>query len=252
MITPNPSEDQAFRNPAAVRISDGSLFCMVEGPGPFLFATASKGDALVWDQPRNTGIEGAAPDLLVSRDGTTVCAFRDLWPAGVSVVRSFNHGTTWEREVQIAANDQGGVRPALAEASDEDLLCLVGGRTDGATCVSGVLFGNGGLKAPHGLTGGFKTRKTPGIHLRWNAVQGAVYYLVYRDSTASAAVEPDTAFHGSLYGTSVKTQFVDTRVDTNRVYTYRVAAVRASGRPLERTGGTGTMSTVVRIQRKKE
>jgi hypothetical protein len=261
--------EAAFRGAVAVRLADRTIYCLIDGPAgdPFLYASRSADNGRTWNRPWNTGIEGSDPDLLNAPEGGLVTAFRDAWPAGISAAHSFNLGTTWEREHQIVALDAipaDGLSPnrpdpsfSLTHAGGADALCAVSGFSDAASGrVAGFLFHDGPPDKPGGLSGAFKTKKEFGVHLRWNAVPGAHYYLVFRGkpvrrgAVADANTNAGAAFDGKPYATAGQPRFVDTRVDTAMTYRYRVAAVLGSGRPIEGSGAVGEPSNVAVVGRK--
>jgi hypothetical protein len=239
-IAKDPSSGAGLENPTLAILADQRILCLMEGgrEDPYVYQAISKDDGATWEKPHNAGIQGKGPVLAVTRHGTTLCLFQDSWPAGLSVVRSFDRGESWEGETQLPVSEQEDLFPHLTLLDDGILLATYRMNAgDGDSGIGGVLFHDGPPKRPSGLSGSFKS---PGaVHMRWNSVEGAKYYVVFRDAHAKEAVKSDTAFNAVVFGTFAVPRFVDTRVDSGKTYVYRVAAVRTLGRPVE---GTGSIS----------
>jgi len=230
----------SFQKPALARLHDRRLLCLMEGGGgdPYLYETWSADNGATWEKPRNTGVQGKDPDLAVTSSGTLLCAFRDRWPEGITLVRSHDLGMSWEDETQALSLEAGNPSPYLTVLPDDVVLAAFESREgEGKSGVHGLLFADSPPDSPGGLSGSFKDDGN--VHLRWNPVKEAVYYIVYRDTSAAFASMEDTAMASRYRGTSVAPHFIDRGTDTLKTYRYRVSAVRTSGRPIEGTGSEG-------------
>jgi hypothetical protein len=239
----------SFQKPALARLSDRRLLCLMEGgvADPYLYATRSADDGATWEKPRNTGVQGKEPALAVTSNGTLLCAFRDRWPEGISLVRSYDRGISWEGETQALSLDAGNPSPHLALLPADLLLIAYESREkDGKTGVKGLLFVDDPPSAPAGLSGSFKPDRN--VHLRWNSVKQAAYYIVYRDTSAAFVLMADTVMASRYRGTSVEPRFIDRGTDTLKTYRYRVSAVRTFGRPVEGTGGESEPCAAVSVK----
>jgi hypothetical protein len=239
----------SFRKPALARLPGRRLLCLMEGAAedPYLYSTRSADDGATWEKPRNTGVQGKEPVLAVTSGGTLVGMFRDRWPQGISMVRSHDLGVSWEDETQVLGPDARSSSPHLTVLPGDVLLasykCT---EQDGNTAVKGLLFAAGPPPAPGGLSGSFKRDGT--IHLRWNAVKQAVYYIITREPPAASSAAGDTASASGILGTSVEPRFIDRGADTLKTYHYRVSAVRTSGRPVQGTGAESDPSPAVTVK----
>jgi hypothetical protein len=239
-IPKEPFSGPGFENPALAVLPNRNVLCLMEGGrgDPYVYQTVSKDNGKTWETPHNAGIQGKRPTLAVTRHGTALCVFQDSWPAGLSVVRSFDQALTWEGETQLLGSDQKDLFPHLTPLGEGVFLATYRMKAgDGDSGIGGVLFRDDPPKKPTGLSGSFKS---PGVvHLRWNSVKGSAYYIVYRGAQPRKAVISDTVFQAVPFATSAIHRFVDARVDSGKTYVYRVTAVRTQGRPVE---GTGSMS----------
>jgi hypothetical protein len=240
---------RSFRKPALVRLPDRRLLCLLErgDEDPYLYETRSADDGVTWEKPRQTGVQGRSPELAVTPRGTLVCAFNDLWPAGVSLIRSYDRGISWEGENQLLDSLQPDPSPRLAVLPKDALLAAFEDEDpDGKPVIRGIRFDDGPPAAPAGFSGSFKPDRS--IHLRWNSVKGAAYYIVFRDPASTSVSKTDTGFASMRRGTSVTPRFIDRQVDTLKTYRYRVSAVRTFGRPVEGAGSMGDPSPAISVK----
>jgi len=236
----------SYRKPTLVRLPDRRLLCLMEGgeEDPYLYETQSEDGGATWGKPRQTGIQGKRPDLAITARGTLVCAFRDRWPEGVSLVRSYDWGLSWEGETQLLDSPRTDPSPHLAVLPEDVLMAATESKDpDGKSVILGIRFHDGPPAAPAGLSGSFNPDRS--IHLRWNSVKGAVYYIVTRDIPSSSVSKTDTGFASVFRGTSILPRFIDEGVDTLKSYRYRVSAVRTFGRPIDDTGSLSDPSPAI-------
>ncbi len=240
-ISPAIAENAAFtrRNPSLVRLPDRRLFCLFEQgtDSPRLMTCESSDNGVTWSGPVETGILGSRPSCAALSGGVLVCAFTDLWPSGVSLMRSFDGGVRWECMDRLSVTDSECV---IAPMSGDTLLAVC--RPDQAKTgadLKAAVFAEAAPGPPAGLSGSYRRGK--GNHLRWNAKKHAVYYAVYRDTVSIA--DPPPA--GLRLATTGSTGFSDVSVDSGSTYFYRVTAVRSENAPVP--GAEGPASAEISI-----
>jgi hypothetical protein len=213
-------------NPSLVRLQDRRLFCVFEGRGGAteLMTCESADNGRTWGPPARTGIEGSRPSCAAASNGVLLCAFVDPWPAGLTLMRSYNGGVRWEDGEHVSDSRDGAGLTALDGGRVLALSCPRSGE-DGGTVVEARMFDASAPEPPAGLSGSF--RKDRGIHIRWNASDRTVYYIVYRDTVPM----PDPAPGRRRLTTCVDGRFHDAAVDSGKTYFYRVTAVRSDNGP---------------------
>jgi hypothetical protein len=235
-----------FEEPALMELPDGGILCMMKTTGAdgFLYQSVSGDGGRTWSLPLPSGIQGEAPDLHFTSQGTLLCAYRDSWPRGISYAKSYDGGRSWEQETPLYGSDDDFGRPCLVTLPDH-LLAVHYGAAESSKDLAphcdilGTFFR---VDAPETPKGFFASIGKEGeVNLRWNGVEGAAYYVVYRGITEDFIPElPGQALEGNVIATSTKPFHTDRYVTAGQTYFYRVTAVAGRGRPIP---GRGCEST---------
>jgi len=248
LVAEDPEGQIHFYKPALSVLPDGGLLCMLEtdNAGGFLYRSISDDGGLTWSNPMPTQIQGEAPDLLLTQFGTLLCAYRDDWPRGTSFVRSYDGGRTWERETLLFGTEYRMGYPSLAEVGENILAVydakLKEGRGSG---LRATLFRAGRPERPKGFAA--EMRDDGCVHLRWNGVRDAAYYMVYRDTIPDFTLVYGYPRQGNGIATPMKTSYTDVQADTGRVHYYRVTAVAGQGELLPGTGSESEPTEALRV-----
>ncbi len=197
----------------------------------------------------SAGLYGRAADLHVTVDGILLCAFRDRSPAGISMVRSYDGGISWENETMLASGGLTGSAPSLITSTHHLFAVHDGTPRQGAgsknlTTLYGTAFRVDRLHEPQGFS---VSEGKSEVDLRWNSVPATAYYMVYRDTVPDFELihgYPDT---GNGIATPIEPFYTDTRVDSGKIYYYRVTAVAGKGALLQGWGNQSRPSVSLEI-----
>lgn len=222
--------------PSIVQLSDGTLLCMVEENGRLYQATSSD-QGYTWNFLRYSGVLGRNPDLLYSPEGILVCTYQDFWPCGVSVSKSYDHGETWETKKTLMWIDQKEfISPDLVLLDHQKLAVS----TFTGNKLEALFFKETRLLPPKGFS--LSAHRSNHVFLRWNRVEGASYYLIYRDQNPNFENQSGYPFKGNALIGLTETQYVDTSVDSGKTYYYRISSVAGSGKLIEGLGSESELS----------
>ncbi len=253
VIAKDPENRIHYQEPSLTQLPDGRILCMVRTVGAenFLYQVVSGDGGKTWSSPTNSRIQGQAADLHVTVERTLLCAYRDFWPGGVSFVRSYDWGRTWEKETPLFGTDEDCGHPSIV-ARDEDFLTvyyamLVGREDDldAKSAILGTLFDVRQPETPRGFSASMQGKNR--VSLRWNEVEDAVYYVVYRDTVRDFVSQPGYPFEGNGIANPTSPWYTDVRVRSGRTYYYRVSAVMGSGELLAGTGSESEPTEVVGV-----
>ena len=234
-----------FRNPVLVQSSDGNIFCMMEAgrEDGFLYYSVSRDNGKSWSPVQGSSIYGWNYDLSLNAEGTLICIYNDMSPEGISCSRSYDCGATWEQEISITDRLVGTMHPSLFQIRKNRMaVCTVENEKDLWTIRASV-FLMGCPSKPRGFSASIQGKKT--VHLRWNRVEGASYYLLYRGTTPEFV--PKYGRSGNMIATPRFPKFYDTQVDSGSTYYYRVSAVCGRGKLIENTGNQGEISDLLTV-----
>ena len=253
LIAKDPENKISYEEPVLIQFPNKKILCMIKTSGTdrFLYQSVSEDGAKTWSPLASSSIQGQSVDLHLTPDGTVLCAYRDFWPEGVSFVRSYDWGRTWEKEMQLCANSDERTRPSMVTL-DKDFLAVfsAGGgdqmKANEKSAVVGTFFAVRKPEKPKGLSVSVVDKGQ--VRLRWNSVKGAVYYVVYRDSTENFVPQPGIPFRGNGIATPTSLTYTDARVDSGQVYYYRVAAVAGSGEILFGTGSESDPTEAMKVK----
>jgi len=235
-------KNSGFRHAKLVFFPDKRLLCVLErkeGDG-YLYTTHSKDGGLSWIAPERTNIMGYNHDVILDPGNRLICVFRDNWPEGISTMISYDYGKSWIDEVQRIETKNFG--PVLFNYKD-DFTGLASLSSD-STCIEGLVFYSCNDMTIRGFSGSYRDGR---IHLRWNEVEQASYYVIFRSSEAESDVIAMKIPDGNIIATSTQPYFVDLDVEKGQTYWYRVAAVAGHGRPMPETGNLGEVTDDLKV-----
>ncbi len=246
-----------FQEPALLECASGKLICIMrtDGAEGFLYRTCSEDGGKTWTVPERTSMQGEAPDLYAAPDGILVCAYRDFWPRGTSLSRSYDQGITWEEEMQIAGCEGDCAYPSLISLGENVLAfyyqVLPQGSGEKKSAILGTRFSLRRPAMPEGFSGSADGKGW--VHLRWNRVPGARYYLVYRDITDAFETQPGYPFQGNAVASPVFNSYVDREASSGMTVYYRISAVSGSGKLMPGSGSESlpTEPLSVRVPKKE-
>jgi hypothetical protein len=252
ILAGDPENRIDFLDPALAVLPDGKLLAMMgsENAAPALFSVFSIDGGKTWSVPSPSGIQGTSPKLFVTSEGILICVFRDKWPSGISVVRSFDWGRTWEDEHPLLSREGNYAFSDVVECGGKSLIVHDEGRKGNGTenqtdRIRGIFFEVRTPDIPKAFGG--SCSGPGGVRLRWNSVKGAKYYIVYRDEQPDFTLQPGYPFSGNGIASPVLGQYQDGTVNSGRTYYYRVTAVYGSEQPIPGTGAEGKPTPSVRI-----
>jgi hypothetical protein len=241
----------SYEKPAVCLLPDGSVLCLIQkgDGGSMLVQTLSKDGGKTWSRVRASGIYGYDPDIIRTSVGSLLCVYRDCWPQGVSTMRSYDWGTTWEAETVLYSSMKCSGSPGLT-FYDENVFAVfvesVPGKqtlSDDKTAIRSVRFT---LRKPDPPKGCSASVRGNSVRLRWNSVSGAVYYRIYRDQTEDFSPRSEYYAEGNLIATPILSQYTDT-VQSGQTYYYRISAVAGLGKMLPNSGGESDPTEVIRV-----
>lgn len=239
-----------FLKPALIQLPDSRLYCMMrtDNADGFLYESSSDDGGETWSAARQTNIQGQAPDLFLTDEGTVICAYRDFWPRGVSTVSSYDWGQTWEKEMQLFGARDDCAYPSMV-AVDTWILAVHYEVTDGSprSKIRTTKFDVHPPSTPEGFVTSIDGKGQ--VQLRWNVVEGARYYMVYRDTVDQFTPMQGYPFAGNGIATPTNNSYMDYLPDANLPYYYRISAVAGAGRLISGTGNESIPTEAVRVSR---
>lgn len=250
-VAGDPNQKINYQEPCFVLSPSGAVVCLIRtaGADDYLYRTESEDIGRSWSAPVSTSIQGQAPDCLVTPEGIMVCAYRDFWPGGVSYSVSYNGGITWERETQIRSAAGDCAYPALICDSNEGIHAVYYEETvtmtDRKSHIRATAFAVRSPSAPSGVNASFFAGQ--GVKIRWNSVEGAVYYLVYRGKEPDFIAQGGYPRAGNAVAATAENGFTDRTVKEGTTYYYRITAVATQGAPKEYGGGESPASDAVEV-----
>lgn len=243
----------SYEKPAVCLLADGTILSLVQtgDPGSMLFQILSKDGGRTWSHIQASGIYGNDPDLLLTASGSILCVYMDSWPHGVSTMRSFDRGATWEGETVLCSSMNCSGSPGLTSHSDNIFSVYVeevpGEPTpsDDRMTIQGLRFIHRKPDTPKGCSASIRGNR---VYLRWNSVSGAVYYRVFREQRSDFIPGAEYSEAGNMIATPVLSQYTDDGVRSGQTYYYRISAVVGQGRMLPGTGGESDLTEVIRAE----
>jgi len=238
-----------FQDMALTQTAINNWLCMLTSEDGKLFQTFSMDNGENWSPVDWSGLYGQGPDLGVTGEGTVLCAFEDNTPLGISCVRSYDFGSTWEGETLLYGKNQNAKDPAIFVLNQRimTVYCVDKDRDWQFDKIDLTCFDQRKPEAPRGFNGSTADKN---VNLRWNPVQGAHYYLVYRseafrDSSQNGAIEID-----HLLTTTKELAYQDIGLDPGYMYQYQVSAALGKGRLVPNSGNEGqkTKPLIVTVQ----
>jgi hypothetical protein len=245
VIIKENNQDSHFRNPVIVQTKNGEILCMMETgrEDGFLYYSVSKDNGESWSPVQRSSIYGWNYDLAINSEGMLICIYCDTSPEGISCSRSYDCGASWEQETSITDRLVDTMRPSLFQIRKDRIAVCTAEYKDDAWSIRATVFPMSNPSKPRGFSA--STQGKRGVHLRWNWVNGASYYLLYR-GTAPDFI-PEYGRSGNRIATPHFPKFYDTEVDSGSTYYYRVSAVCGRGKLIENTGNQSEISDLLTV-----
>ncbi|MBN1894639.1 exo-alpha-sialidase, partial [bacterium] len=242
--------DGGGRAPLAV-FSRDRLLCLFDAGGEEgLFQTLSEDSGKTWSQPAPSRIQGFGCDLFRPLDGSLICVYQDRWPMGISMVASYDEGTTWEQEEtlylsRLKAPPAGWWPSCVLLDEGKWGVCYMEREAEGGGFIRALLFNPDPFTAPRGLS--ISAVGKPAVSLRWNPVREADFYIVCRDTHRSFIPVLLGGNDVNAVGMTVKSRLVDPGVQPGMTYYYSVIPIRGTGKLVPGAGGIGKASPPIGI-----
>jgi len=246
VITEENSTKVNFRNPVIVQTTNKDILCMMEAgrEDGYLYYSVSKDTGESWQPIQRSSIYGWNYDLTLNSEGTLFCIYNDTSPEGISCSRSYDCGISWEQEASVTDRLVDAMHPSLFPIRKDRMAVCATEYEDDLWFIKASIFPVSSPSKPRGLSASFQGKK--GVHLRWNRVDGASYYLLYRGTTPEFV--PEYGKSGNMIATPQLPKFYDVQVDSGSTYYYRVSAVSGRGKLIESTGNQGEISEMLTVE----
>ncbi len=240
------SYQEQFLNPVVISLKGEILYGLLEGETGYVYSTLSRDTGKTWTKPECTNIYGKAVSLLLSDNGNLICSYEDQTPEGISMMKSFDLGMTWESEIQCIQGNNIVKEPYLLSLDKSNTAVFYSRRTVIPEKnriqwqVKCKFIKINTIEKPKAVA---VSSHRNGIRLRWNTVDNASYYIVYRSSS------PDT-ISGSEYriAQTKGNNYVDKTVRDEGKYYYSVSAVEGYGKLISGTGNESDLSDPVFVE----
>ncbi|MCD6116241.1 exo-alpha-sialidase [bacterium] len=236
-----------LENPSIIETGEKDFLCLMQSRDSqgFIYESISKDGGHTWSLPFNTGMEGTFPGIVKTGSGSMFAVFQDMWPKGISIIRSYNNGVTWEDERPLK-NAQGNcMYPIVKSFDDKIYIAFSQDIQKNKHGIRIIIRKNTLLKSPSGLSASVDHNKY--VHLRWNATQGADYYAVYRDTSDSF----DSLLTRKRFATVFKSSYIDESVKQGQDYFYSITQVIGRGKLIIGTGMESRPSKSVKVVAEK-
>jgi len=193
----------------------------------------SRNRGMDWDSPKWTNVYGTHPEIHRSQTGTIYCIYQDDWPSGISMMRSYDFGHTFEQEKRLDLPEKSSF-PEVLELGTNQLVLFYTEKTG--------LFAQIYTVDTAGIPGGLSaSADSTSVILRWNPAGKPVYYRIYRK------VGTDSSDAEQPYDVSITPTYMDTLVSPNSVYSYRISAVQGIGKLFAGSGSETSLSDPVEV-----
>jgi len=244
-ITSDLNSDQ-FSIPVVINLKNGFLNCLLEHENGYIYSTFSDDTGRTWTKPERTNIYGKAVSPLLSDNGNLICLYEDQTPEGISMMKSYDLGKTWEVETQCIQGNNIVINPYFLSIDSSNALILYSrsnlmsdkGKTQWQ--IQCKLFKIEWIKQPKAVAA---SSHSNGIRLRWNKVNNASYYIVYRSSLPDSISGPEYRIARTKLN-----NYVDKTVTNSGKYYYSVSAVEGYGKLISDTGNESDLSDPVIVE----
>jgi len=253
VIASDPEGRISYEKPSICLLPDDTILSLVQTGEEemMLYQTISGDGGKTWSPLYPSGIYGNDPDLLLAATGTLLCVYRDSWPHGMSIMRSYDMGRSWEKESVLSSSKYCMGSPGSASYGDNVFTVYVEevpGKlipSEAIMKIQGVRFILRKPDAPKGCAASVRGNR---VYLRWNSVSDADYYRVFRYEEPDSIAEVEYSEPRNLIATPVLSQYTDSDVQPGQAYYYRITAVMGSGRILPGTGGSSDPTENIRVE----
>lgn len=239
------SDTNHFTNAVLINVADHGHCCLLETKNGYLYSTFSSDTGKTWTVPEGTNIYGSSGSCILSSSGYLVCSYEDKTPQGISMMKSFDLGLTWEGENHLIDRDHMVMSPCFLSLNNNKTLLLYTKKDIGIDKkemkwhLQGKFITFKKIDTPRALAASLNSR---GVQLRWNKVSNASYYIIYRSSTADTTL----GLEQRIAKTAVN-NYVDRSIKNEGKYYYSVSAVEGYGNLLYGTGNESEFSEPVVI-----
>ncbi|MBN2104968.1 exo-alpha-sialidase [bacterium] len=207
-----------------VMLSDQTRLVLMEIEGEDqIYQIYSKDRGRNWTCPVPINIYGNRPCAVQSKSGAVYCWYRDQWPPGTSIMRSFDFGRTFEQKKRLDLPEKSSF-PVIVEYKNEQMLMLY----TNSRGIYARIYLSDKISAPSGLSA---SADSSSVTLRWNPVEQAGYYRIFRGLNHDS-LNSEIPF----YDICTKTCYRDSMVQSDMIYTYQVTAIQGIGKLFSGTG----------------
>ena len=105
--------------PDLVRLGEGRLLVLMR---PTMAQSESTDGGKTWSEPRDMGVKGHCPYLLLTSKNVLLCGFRDRAGRRTCVIASHDFGRTWSEPVEL--DRVLGAYPSMVELPDGRILVV--------------------------------------------------------------------------------------------------------------------------------
>jgi len=244
-MTPDTYQEK-FLNPVLINLQEEILYGLLEGENGYVYSTLSRDTGKTWTKPQCTNIYGKDVSLLLSDKGNLICCYEDHTPEGISMMKSFDLGMTWESEIQCISGNNMVINPYLLSINKSNTAVFYSHRTlipeknQTKWQVHCKFIRIKSIEQPKALA---VSSQRNGIRLRWNKVDNASYYIVYRSGS------PDSLSGSEYRIAQIKgNNYIDKSVKNAEKYYYSVSAVEGYGKLISGTGNESDLSDPVFVE----
>ncbi len=234
----------SYQEPVLLKMSDDRLLCVLRttDENHFQYQCISGDGGKTWSLPQNTHLQGQAAGLLMTSGNLLYCAYRDFSPNGTSMAVSYNNGLFYENEVIIKTGTKDRGYPELIKVDENYIYCCYY-NTTGKYGIYGRFFRICSPEAPDGFSASIQKDST--ILMRWNRVENAHYYNVYRTERVGNSEGPEKDWN--LIASVAENFYLDNRVEKGKEYKYAVKSVASSAELLQDSGAVSEFSKRVTV-----
>lgn len=241
-------QDVRYQNPVLVQTADQTLLCLMQDKQDkgVLFVSHSSDGGKSWSPVQRSGLFGWNHDLILSPEGTLLCTYVDESPEGISCSRSYDRGISWEKELHLADGSLNTVYLSIFFMRKDRAAVCYTEYNEKKWSVKASVFSVHSPSKPRGLSASLHGAKQ--VHIRWNQVVGASYYLVYRSTDPDFIPQYGSSESDNVIAMPVIPKFVDSQVHPDVTYYYRISAVSGHGKLIPHTGNEGEISDLLTVQ----
>ena len=235
-------DSTALTCPAVVKTSGGEFICLMQQKNDrFIFQSISDDNGKTWSVPARTNLEGTMPGLSVTPLGSIKAVFKDMWPEGISSAVSYNNGIVWEDEKSIKNTNINCKSPVVKNIENKIYFSYI---KQDSTVLPCIVIREEPCKLPVSPGGLSASVTNSSVCLRWNEVDEADYYVIYRDTTSLTGRD----ITDKILCTVPVNHFTDKTGEGKVQYFYAVSSVVSKGRLIKNTGMESRISKEIKVE----